>query len=53
MAIDLGPAWSSLSVNSGDVVRHNPRDDDSDGEEDDERQDILELWFAGQHGKHF
>ncbi|KXT03614.1 hypothetical protein AC578_10010 [Pseudocercospora eumusae] len=50
MAIDLGPASSSLSVNSGDVIRHNPRDDDSDGEEDDERQDILELWFAGQHG---
>ncbi|KXT08463.1 hypothetical protein AC579_6327 [Pseudocercospora musae] len=50
LAIDLGPASSSLSVNSGDVVRHNPRDDDSDGEEYDERQDILELWFAGQHG---
>ncbi|KAF7195493.1 hypothetical protein HII31_03087, partial [Pseudocercospora fuligena] len=50
MAIDLGPASSSLSVNSGDIVRHNPRDNDSDGEEDDERQDILELWFAGQHG---
>ncbi|EME88399.1 uncharacterized protein MYCFIDRAFT_127396 [Pseudocercospora fijiensis CIRAD86] len=50
MAIDLGPASSSVSVNSGDVVRHNPRDDDSDGGEEDERQDILELWFAGQHG---
>lgn len=46
-----GAGSSTVSVNSQTVANMNSHDRDQDGDVDDEdRQDILELWFAGQHG---
>lgn len=46
----VSSATSQVSINSENIVSQLQHDKNRDGVFDDDRQDILEVWFAGQHG---
>ncbi|KAF2164531.1 hypothetical protein M409DRAFT_67693 [Zasmidium cellare ATCC 36951] len=49
--IPASSAASQISVNSANIVSQIEHDNNRNGVlDDDDRQDILEVWFAGQHG---
>lgn len=49
--IPASSAASQVSVNSANIVSQIEHDNNRKGIlDDDDRQDILEVWFAGQHG---